>query len=128
MNLAEQVYEKIVQTGWTKGEYAEWDRLAQTVVAVCLLGGVGLAAGDDAFLLSDAEDIPSMQKSYPEATRLVALLSEIIRTEYSDRLRPSWLSTHETTITGFNDHEDTTIEDIELVCRKASARLDEEVK
>ena len=48
-------------------------------------------------------------------------LASVISEQYPDRIQPDWY------IPAFNDHPDTTFEDIERVCEKAYIKRQEEV-
>lgn len=132
MNLVEQVYQTIVTTGWTQKAY-ETRGKHNEVKSVCLIGGIGLTLYNDAFAMSQTSRSMDPSRDVTDGRRVMNLLSDIIQEQFSDR-SISQVSHVEaiqfdplSVIIRFNDHPDTTLEDIECVCNKAARRLEEEV-
>lgn len=93
------VRDYLVEHGWIKGDmYSDW---AADTPAACLVG--------------------AFEKAYPLGAQRVSL-ADIIRENYGDRVADTPFP-----VSRFNDHPDTTWQDIEMVLEKAQAKLEESV-
>lgn len=88
--------------GWRKEGFGEWD---ESSGSVCLLGAVRRVSG--------VEHLIDAWKVDREAD---GLLTPIVEAHFPERLLGTELD-----VTSFNDHPDTTLDDVILVCEKARA-------
>lgn len=103
-NLARKTLEHLGQSGWHKGGSGN------SIDGYCL----GVALGQTCRAANSWED----NCYYKHVSDVV---EAVIAEQFPDRYDSSERFSH------FNDHDDTTIEDIALVLEKAAIRLDETV-
>ena len=101
------------EKGWIKGDYENLVDDAHPR-GYCLVGAIGEVLGTVAL----AESGLCTESN---------LLLEVIKEQYPDRCLHRATGTDYFDIPTFNDHEDTTRADIDLVLEKAIARADETV-
>jgi hypothetical protein len=107
MNKIDQVIETIKNVGWHQGSYYNFDE-DNTIIGVCIIGAIRHTAARH-------NVSPSLFMHKP-----MAMIRSIINEQYPDRMDPEMA-----VVPAFNDHKDTTIEDVIAVLEKASIELDE---
>lgn len=136
-NLADKAYARIKSYGWIQEALEDRDWNGK-LVGVCLLGGIGQAAfknpeavenGLRTFYHGASTATRSKTKRPPSKFHDVYLTVEAFATAikelFPDRASSAGCGyTNLDVITEFNDDYDTTIDDIRLVCKKASSILD----
>lgn len=92
--------------GWTQDELIRFDENDETIVGVCMQGACSLATEDVA------------DHGWLLAVSTALRLEAVIRDLYPDRQGEDHVSPWSTVVT-FNDHPDTTFEDVLLVIKHA---------
>jgi hypothetical protein len=93
-----------LRAGWQQGSYGAYESESG---AVCLRGAICRVSGIDVGYLNQEVERP--------------LLDSILVEQFPDRLT----SRGHPWIPGFNDHKDTTLDDVILLCEKARAKSGE---
>lgn len=116
MNKAEQCKAYIREKGWAKSSMQQPDG------KVCMLGAV---------ICSEVEDLMSAEANEVwtrHVNGVIKILGDIAEEQFPERTKildaTKDLYSH-IRVSAFNDHPDTTLEDVETVFEKASVRLDE---
>lgn len=140
MNYADKVSEVFQRTSWTQGQFAIWDEKyvlgGEIPTDACLLGAIGgVFKGDyDWFACLDTDEhvlgveCLRLSKTSPEMLRFLNKLKEVICEQFPDRIDLFVRLQEKNTldpriIYNFNDHIDTTFEDIQRVVEKTGAEL-----
>jgi hypothetical protein len=110
MNTIDKVLDKIKEIGWHQGNYVNSDEDGN-LIGVCMIG---------AFRKAELYEWSNWEFANPAFYMPV---EEVIKEQFPDRLIYSGMEG----IPAFNDHEDTTLDDVLLVLEKASIKYDEMV-
>jgi hypothetical protein len=108
MNAAEQIYDVLNTSGWCQGF------TRKSTGEHCIMGAVGVLENSLLQLLAGTSPSPVYEE-------FVASCASVIHEQYPDRIGNSSVIPAVSAIVLFNDHPDTTFDDVRVVLEKVAA-------
>lgn len=104
-NVARDAIEVLRTKGWTKGNYSESGKH-------CAIGALAVA-------MNEGSNLDIFSYGLVEKSPLAIQVGKIAKEQFPDRTSKGY-------VTVFNDHEDTTLDDVIMVFEKAAVWIDEQ--